>query len=130
MGYYISSTGCNFSMKKNKAPEALKALKQLFSSDFHAGWVRNKEVVNAKTFEEALRAARFSVWGSHDSDEYSKISFEGEKYSGDEMTTLEAIAPFVKKGSYIEMLGEEGEHFRWVFNGKKMQEQQAKIVWE
>lgn len=46
--------------------------------------------------------------------------FSPEKDTLDLINFIEAIAPFVKAGSYIEMAGTEGAAWRWVFDGKKV----------
>jgi hypothetical protein len=45
------------------------------------------------------------------------LEFDGEKI-GDEETLFEAIAPAVEKGSYIQASGDDGEIWRWVFDGE------------
>lgn len=47
------------------------------------------------------------------------------------MYLLAAIAPFVKKGSYINWEGEEpGDMYRFEFDGEKMIVMEAVISWE
>jgi hypothetical protein len=129
MGYYINSVGCDFTMKKANSDAALKAIKDLFSQhEYCAGWVDTKTVLDSKTFEDALSEAGFDV-DSRDNN-YFYIQFNGEKYSGDEKEVLNAISPFVKDGSYIEMIGEEGERWRWIFHKNGVEEKYAKIVWD
>ena len=127
MGYYMNNRGCAFSMPVSEADNALNALKELFSNGYIAGWVEGRRVLEAKTFEDALGECRFEV--EKDSDKYDYLYFSGEKYSGNEMDILGAIAPFVEDGSYIEMFGEDGEIWRWVFHKDGMEEKSAKIIW-
>lgn len=47
----------------------------------------------------------------------------------DEMDCLNLIAPFVNKGSFIEMQGEDHNLWRWVFNGKKVDTHYPTITW-
>ena len=124
MGYCINSCGCGFKMKKANADEALKAIKNLFSQPgFSAGWVHTDTVLGADTFEDALSESRFDVYSFTDEDEYyTEICFNGEKYSGDEEDILNAISPFVEDGSYIEMSGEWGERWRWIFHKNGIEE--------
>lgn len=42
------------------------------------------------------------------------VSFIGHKLS-DEFTALQKAAPYVRNGSYIEMHGEDGDHWKWIF---------------
>jgi len=56
------------------------------------------------------------------------LTFFGEKY-GDDLIMLNAIAPWVKPGSYIEMSGEDGSMWRWAFDGSQCKEVYPKIEW-
>ncbi len=57
------------------------------------------------------------------------IGFEGEKI-GSEESFFSALAPFVEAGSFIEMKGEDVTSWIWIFNGKKVENKQAKTTWE
>lgn len=57
------------------------------------------------------------------------VYLESEKL-GDEFKFFQAIAPYVEVGSYIELQGEDGCRWRWVFDGNICVEQTAKIVWD
>jgi len=56
------------------------------------------------------------------------IKFEGEN-NGSDKEIFEVIAPYVEEGSYIEMCGEEGEIWRWVFDGKTCVEKTPTVKW-
>lgn len=56
------------------------------------------------------------------------IEFIGEKLY-DDFSIFQAIAPYVKDGSYIEMMGEDGEQWRWVFQDGECQEIKATVSW-
>jgi len=56
------------------------------------------------------------------------IFFNGE-CMGEEADIFEALAPFVKSGSYIEMIGEDGEIWRWAFENGKVRLIKPKLVW-
>jgi hypothetical protein len=57
------------------------------------------------------------------------VEFNGEKYWDDEVI-FEAIAPFVKDGSYIQMQGEDGERWRWVFWNGRMRQITSHVLWD
>lgn len=139
MGYYINQRGADFKIKKNNIKKALEAIKALDPENGGGGsyrdgrkfesyfaWVNTNEYKNAKTLKEAVQAFRWDI-------EFDKggncinIYFEGEKV-GDDDQFLEALAPFVEPGSYIEMQGENGEIWRWVFNGETMKEVYAEVT--
>jgi hypothetical protein len=46
------------------------------------------------------------------------VSFIGEKV-GDEDALFRAVAPAVDAGSYIQVSSDEGENWRWVFDGTR-----------
>ena len=55
------------------------------------------------------------------------ISFVGEKLTED-LELLDAIAPFVERGSYIHMAGEDFGTWRWYFDGENCIEEQPELV--
>jgi hypothetical protein len=57
------------------------------------------------------------------------IWFEGEKWR-EQDEPLKVIAPFVRHGSFIEMLGEDGERWRLTFWNGTLIEQKCKLVWD
>lgn len=59
----------------------------------------------------------------------TSIDFVGNKMSYDEDEMFKKIAPFVESGSYIEMRGEDGGMWRWVFENGNCREIKAKLTW-
>ena len=49
----------------------------------------------------------------------TSLYFIGEK-AGDERVLFNALAPFVQPSSFIHFRGEDGECWRWVFDGAKV----------
>ena len=141
MGYCMDFRDAKFSIAnedKQMALEAIKALKKGvnekgsgFSSrdaDRNYAWVDTDEFMNADTLEKAIQAWRWET-ESDASGNINSIHFDGEKL-GDDLVLFEAIAPYVKKGSFIEMGGEDGYIWRWVFNGKDCVKKAARMVFE
>lgn len=58
-----------------------------------------------------------------------RISFRGDKVDGD-LEIFKTIAPYVRDGSSIEMLGEDGERWKWVFENGNCHEVRPKIIWD
>lgn len=56
-----------------------------------------------------------------------EINFDGEKGRDDD--ELKPLAPYVKDGSYVEMMGEDGARWRWIFKNGKIITKDAKISW-
>lgn len=139
MGYRISQINCNFKIRAVNKAAALDAIKALNRRATEIGgghikgvrcwsWVDSSEVDQASTLEEALQAWRWSVF-TLQAEDIDDISFEGEKY-GDDIFMFEAIAPYVEDDSFIEMEGEEGERWRWLFKQGEVQEKYAKITYD
>ena len=57
------------------------------------------------------------------------LEFHGDKLAYDEDQMFQAVAPYVKSGSYIEMDGEDGSRWRWKFQDGKWKEVMAKLTW-
>lgn len=57
------------------------------------------------------------------------IDFVGDKLAGDK-AMFQKIAPFVRDDSFIEMEGEDGACWKWVFKNGKCKEVRARLVWE
>lgn len=128
MGYCMTQKNVDFVMSKEKLPEALKSVQALVKGGHEYKWVNPELILKAETLEEAL--SEWS-WGLQLDDEgnVESIRFEEEK-SGDELELFKAIAPFVELNSYIEMMGEDGELWRYQFDGKTCFEHYPKIDWD
>ena len=133
MGYYADQMDASFAINRKSFTKALKAIKALGKErgDMPYGcfcsWV-DMGFVDAENLMDAMEAWRWEV----EIDEKGNISgveFMGEKL-GDDKVLFDAIAPFVKDGSYIEMQGGDGEMWRWVFKDGKCEEIYPKIHWD
>lgn len=143
MGYCMEQRDVNFFIAKKNHEKALAAIKALDKNVDEQGggsisyggnikrnyaWVTTEEYLNAKTLEEAIEAWRWEVILDKEGN-IGGLSFYREKLGDDEIL-FNAIAPYVKKGSFIEMIGEDGTIWRWQFDGKKMKEITARIVFD
>lgn len=126
MGYYITQQDQDFCIKKKNRSAALAAIKTLSDRRSYS-WVHRNDVRKSSTFEMAMHAWRWEVHLNKQGDATS-IYFEGQKH-GDDAILFAAIAPYVESGSYIEMRGEDGEMWRWVFEDKLFAEREAAIDW-
>lgn len=145
MGYYIEQRECDFRIKAENLGKALDAIKALAGFVITGGgciyeggkvaerrfsWVRTEQFATAATLSDALHAWRWEIEFDGDgSGDVCWIMFQGEKIGNDNIL-LQAIAPYVEPGCFIEMLGEDGALWRWTFNGTTMVEQYATITWE
>jgi hypothetical protein len=57
------------------------------------------------------------------------LEFTGEKY-GDCPLLFTTLAPYIEAGSVIEYHGEDGDKWRYVFDGKTIKVTKPKVVWE
>ena len=144
MGYCMSLMEEAFRIPANRKAEALAAIKALANDtqamdggEYSKGekvrawysWVNTDEFANAPTLKKAMLAWRWEIIQvSDDSGDVIGISFNGEKLGQDHIL-FRAIAPFVEDGSYIQMQGEDGSIWRWVFRDGKLKEIEANIAW-
>jgi hypothetical protein len=141
MGYYMNLKESYFHINKENKEKALEAIKKLIEhvDKLGGGFVSNNGIrtnhyawvdmnfVNAETLTEAMKCWRWSL--ENEEGNIVNIQFEGEKLGDDEIL-FEAIAPFVEKGSYIEMRGEDGTHWRWIFDGEHCKEKTGRLSWD
>jgi hypothetical protein len=123
MGYCMTQRDSNFAIKAEDKEKALEAIKELAGKETihdgsgkHFAWVGTEVFVNASTLNEAMDEWRWEIVEDEDGNVLD-IYFSGEKL-GDDKILFDAIAPYVKEGSYIEMSGEDGYLWRWSFDGK------------
>ncbi len=137
MGYHISMMDSKFRIPASVKEQALAAMKRMNPSKKGSGYWQDKpqwawvdqEIVNkAPTLEDAMTEWRY-VPEMDDEGNIVDISFEGEKI-GDEMEMFKTIAPFVEEGSYIEMQGEDGAFWRWVFKNGQVKEVTPRVEWD
>jgi len=120
MGYGVSQTDSSVFIAKKyraKVKAAITALMTRASAtrDGKFRWVDTSTVLEARTLDEQLEEWR---WAPEYDDEGNivNLEYQGEK-QGDEIELFKAMAPFVKPGSYIDMMGEDGNDWRWYFDG-------------
>lgn len=145
MGYCIQQTDAHFFIPKEFHGLALRSVKALMTNSASTlgnggiwrpneepvrffSWVNTDAVMKAETLEEALGAWRWESY-TNDNGDIDGLYFQGEKSGQDEYLFL-AIAPYVKDGSYIAMRGEDGDIWRWYFDGQTCIEQTGKVIWE
>lgn len=134
MGYCMSHMGSEFFIAAKDAEAAAEAVRALHGKESirdcsgrHFSWVRGDFYLEEED-EEVFRAWRWDPVFDDDRN-IVEVEFMGEKL-GDDIIFFGALAPFVKKGSYIEMSGEDGERWRWIFDGKTVVERTATLSWD
>lgn len=109
----IEQTGCSFLIKQVHRAAALRFLKQMVFRVGSYGQVDSEVAESWQTLEEAFRSWRWEP-ECNEALDIVKLSFTGEGL-GDDDLLFNRLGPFVQPGSYIEMMGEGGNKWRWVF---------------
>jgi hypothetical protein len=125
MGYCMSQKTAKFNMKAESKVPALKAIKAACAD---VGLGRLGRVKGCRTLEELMEECGWDLQENDDGD-VTGIQFSGEK-AGDDLKLFNVLAPFVDGDSYIEMHGEDGSLWRWVFDGKTCVEKTPKVSWD
>lgn len=131
MGYGIRMHCMSFKIKDANKKAALQAIRSLWNKGRHDGrfsWV-SEDFNEIGTLEKMLEEWRYEPTTDPETGDITKIDFIGEKY-GDCEVMFKAIAPYVEAGSVLEYLGEDGDKWRYKFNGKTMEKVKPKVVWE
>lgn len=132
MGYFVNITEVEWSVAPENEQGALAALREL---DTHDEWKFGgtddrrwfmwmpKPFASYNNLYDFLTDARFSV--DVDDDGTHIRAFDCKH--GQESLFLNALAPFVRPGSFIEWLGEDGDAWMFTFEeGKMFLSQQVK----
>lgn len=116
MGYNMYQQESKFTLPAASTTAALEALRAWAWARRAGPFVRAdlETVLRAKTLEVALEACRWRP-DFNEAGDVIDLTFEGGKVGGDE-EVLGVLAPFVTAGSYVQMLGEDGTLWRWVFH--------------
>ncbi len=116
MGYCMRQHRSDFFISVNKQSTALAAMIKLAKEKRNFYWVESSDFIDSTTLSEVLDAWRWEPKLDKNGNIIS-VSFVGEKI-GDEDILWNTLAPYVRKDSYIEMAGEDGACWRWVFDGQ------------
>jgi hypothetical protein len=79
------------------------------------------------TLKEAL--VDLGWWPTiNDDGHIGRLHFQADS-AGDDARLFATLAPYVAKGSFLEMQGEDGETWRWVFDGQSCRQVKPSITW-
>lgn len=133
MGYCVNQLDADFKIKRENFGKVISAVKDLLSKEKQLGWVTVSNVLQAckkKDIEGMFSELGFNIVIDDALEgDIEGIMFTGEKL-GEEEKILNSIAKYVEDGSFIEMQGEDGGMWRWIFKNGKMKDVSAKIVYE
>ena len=128
MGYYMDMIESRLWIKKENENKALKAIKNAVRNGKITSWIIERDVEKSDNLQDAMTACRWEIEKLVNDNGYGRVYFDGEKL-GDDYQLFEVLAPFVEDGSYIEMSGEDGCLWRWVFENGKCKEIYPNIIW-
>lgn len=123
MGYSIYSTDNNVKLRRPELVNDvyLAALK----------WFREDAECDEDVSCLGDIASYFGCAVSYDPREcFVNISYESEKYDDGALGFINAIAPYVEEGSYIEFIGEQGDNWRWEVRDGQAYEVEPVKLWE
>ena len=151
MGYYIRTNTSNFRIRKDNLSKFWEIVTHLMSDEqlakngnvifpdqpmkkMYYSWIDTHMARKAIQNQDIFRFFfewRYELMNDEENEDFicSHIMIEGgESKIGDEELLFEAIAPIVENGSYIEVIGEDGERFRWSWNNGKLYVADAEVV--
>lgn len=128
MGYSATIMESSFFIDNTDKNKAMEILLKLNESHPKLKWIDYEDLSDCTTFENTISEFGWLVEPDENGN-IVDIEMDWEKI-GDELIFFDAIAPVVKSGSYIQMSGEDGQIWRWAFDGKNCKEIFPKIIWE
>ena len=130
MGYNIQQGDSRFCILQSSFPVALAALNSLAARARQEDGGKFRFVETHIIQKATTIDAHLKEWGcSAKHDRHGNIvqlNVDGEKL-GDEEKLMQALAPAVLAGSFIVMHGEDGDCWRWYFDGAQCHTQEAQV---
>ncbi len=127
MSYSAEQKSTCFHIPAKKYSELLQALEYFFLEN-EAEYVDSQNVLEACKRKDLAKAFYYARWQiTQDEKGICNITFLHSKL-GSEHHLFSYISSFIEEDSFIEMLGEDGNLWRWRFDGKYCYEENAKKV--
>jgi len=134
MGYHMNMESGTLTIKREKFPDALAAIKALAGKETvkdskgkHFSWVDEDFATKYDHLHDMMEEWRWELEYDDDGN-VDGVQFTGEKI-GDDKILFDAIAPFVESG-VIAMRGEDGAKWKWVFDGTACKEVGSEVTFE
>ena len=135
MGYCVDMTESTISITRENSIKMMDMLiKYINENKPKWDWVDTnyvKEECVAYNFHDVMAELRWTVYMESDSNNdvlYYIDYFSGEKL-GSEWDIFKILAPYINDG-YIEMCGEDGNKWRYVFKDGKCDEKYPNVSWK
>lgn len=129
MGYCVDMTESTISITRENSIKMMEMLiKYIDENKPKWDWVNTncvKEECRTYNFRDVMAELRYTVYMD---DVYYIDYFSGEKL-GSEWDIFKVLAPYINDG-YIEMCGEDGNKWRYVFKDGKCDERHPNVSWE
>lgn len=115
MGYTVRLEDSNFFIRKENFHKVVEIIHSIGGGKQSFDWVDRSYL---KT-DNLLRIFDCWRWEARMDGEgnISDLRFNGQSL-GDDLLLFQYIAPYVLKGSFIQMRGEDSEIWRWFFDGE------------
>jgi hypothetical protein len=125
MGYTVCGEG-TLTVKEGQDAAGLAALKAWAEGVDHVGYAHDPSLQAATSIREFF-AELLHVYDADDDRSFSVSS--DDSWSEDFDAAAHVVAPFIEAGCTAEWQGEEGEHWRWRFDGTQCHEEFARLVY-
>ena len=126
--FFIPVERCQDCLKAIKALDPRKGTGGSSAEDKWFAWINTKEYKDAQTLQDALSAWHWRTDTDNDGN-IVNLHFDGEIFE-DEQFLFDAIAPFVKEGSYIQIQEGDRTNWRWIFIKRECIIEQGTLAWE
>lgn len=130
MSYFMLKLDEDFRIKESDFPAACNALKAFVESQKELEYIDSAEVIKHCNKGDLIRALDACKWECNEGEDGIDNIIPGKTQLGSDYEILNAIAPFVVEKSFITMLGEEKEIWRWIFKNGICIQENAEIVFE
>lgn len=133
MGYYISIQNIDVKIRHSNKTACMEAIRGLVGKETikdgsgrHFSWV-DRDFSSKRNLREMMKCWRWSC--KNKGNFFVVEEFLGEKYGDDELL-FTALAPYIEAGSEIHFIGEDGDQWKYVFDGKSLKELRGNVTFE
>lgn len=127
MGYYITQGDTEIKIKAEHHIAIIEKIKEFVRQGNHLDWTDDNTILNATDLGTIFDEVGWEL--EYNNGDVIGIEFVLEKL-GSEDVFFHLIAEFVEDNSYITILGEGAESWRYIFNDGKMRILQGRYVYE
>lgn len=126
MGYCMHQSDSSVRIRARDFPAALRHLRPFYRKR-NLPWPWPYDLPAAEVLREVLHRWNWDMEQEEGTGDMTDLLFTGEKLHDDDQL-FAAMAPVVECGSYIQMVGDDDYHWRWVFTGRRVVEHGGGLV--